>query len=127
MVEVLEHLTDPVSELRSIAERTPTIFISTHLVPTGGLKLDWHYLQPETGQHIFFCTPKTLEKLATALGMSVTSNGRNLHVFHRKPLSAWQRAVIRFQQPTWVLGHLGSMFSRRGSLAAADAQSARSM
>ena len=126
MVEVLEHLTDPVSELQSIAERTPVIFISTHLIPAGGLKPDWHYLQPETGQHIFFCTQKTLTKLALGLGMSVTSNGHNLHVLHRRPLPLWQRSVISFQQPAWVLGHLGSMFSRGRSLAPEDAKSAQS-
>ena len=125
MVEVLEHLTDPVSELRSIAERTPMIFISTHLVPAGGLTLTWEYLQPETGQHIFFCTQKTLEKLAQGLEMSVTSNGQNLHVLHRSPLTLWQRTVIRLQQPAWVIGHLQSMFTRGRSLAPEDAQSSQ--
>jgi hypothetical protein len=124
MIEVLEHLTDPLAELKAIAEKTSTIFISTHVVPKGGLTPDWYYLQPETGQHIFFCTPRTLDRLASALGMRVTSNGHNLHVLHREPLSVWQRLVIRFQQPAWVLGHLSSMLTRGKSLASADAAEA---
>lgn len=127
MVEVLEHLTDPVAELRRIAERAPVIFISTHLIPASGLVPDWHYLQPETGQHIFFCTDTTLKRLAAELDMRVTSNGHNLHVLHRSPLSRWQRLVIRFQQPAWVVGHLSSMFSRGRSRAAQDAADAQSL
>lgn len=125
MVEVLEHLTDPVSELRKIAERAPIIFISTHLIPAGGVVPDWHYLQPETGQHIFFCTTTTLRRLASELRMNVTSNGKNLHVLHRSHLSWRQRLVVKFQQPAWVLGNVSAMFSRGRSRAAQDAVHAR--
>lgn len=121
MVEVLEHLVDPISELREIAERAPVIFISTHLIPASGLASDWHYLQPETGQHIFFCTRETLRRIAKELNMDVTSNGHNLHVLHRSALTRWQRFVIKCQQPAWVIGHLSAVFSRGRSRAAEDA------
>ena len=121
MIEVLEHLVDPLSELREITTLTPTIFISTHLIPSSGLTADWPYLQPQTGQHIFFCTPKTLRRIADHLDMSVTSNGQNLHVLHRAPLSLRQRAFIKFQQPAWVFGHLASVSMRGRSLAESDA------
>jgi hypothetical protein len=125
MIEVLEHLTNPMADLRAILEQSPTVFISTHLIPSGGLTPDWYYLQPETGQHIFFCSAKTLEQIASDLKVSVTSNGHNLHVLHRYPLTRWQRLVIRNQQFAWVFGHLSSMFIRRRSLTTIDAESSQ--
>ena len=126
LIEVLEHLVDPLAELRVILEQAPTVFISTHLIPSDGLTPDWYYLQPETGQHIFFCSTTTLEQIASDLKVSVTSNGHNLHVLHRNPLTRWQRLVIRNQQFAWVFGHLGTMFARRRSLTIVDAESSQS-
>ena len=112
MIEVLEHLVDPMVVLAEIMSRCDTIFISTHLIPKSGLDPSWEYLQPETGQHIFFCTSKTIEVIANQLGVFATSNGKNLHVLHRKPLSWRNRTAIAWQQGAWIYAHLAQMFSR---------------
>lgn len=122
MIEVLEHLTDPVTVLRDCISRCDLVFISTHLIPEAGLTSDWYYLQPNTGQHIFFCSEITLKTIASTLGVMVTSNGANLHVFHRKPLSYFQRRVIRYQRLSWLLGHFSTIFTRDRGLADIDAK-----
>ena len=121
MIEVLEHLVDPLTSLRECMSRSDIIFISTHLIPSAGIQPHWAYLQPDTGQHIFFCSNVTLEKIALLLGVSITSNGENLHVFHRHPLTVSQRAAIRYQRIAWVFGHVSALFTRRRGLADQDA------
>lgn len=120
MIEVLEHLQRPMLECEQLSNRSRLIFISTHLIPKEGLHKEWSYLQPESGQHIFFCTRRTLNVMASTMGMEVTSNGKNLHVFSSRRLTRWERLVIRFQQPAWVFGLLMSMPLRRKSLAMKD-------
>jgi len=122
MIEVLEHLTDPVETLQHCISNCDLIFISTHLIPKAGLTPDWHYLQPNTGQHIFFCSEVTLETIASSLGVMLTSNGDNLHVLHRKPLTFLQRCVIRYQRMAWLVGHLSAIFTRGRGLADTDAE-----
>ena len=121
MIEVLEHLTNPLAVLEECLSNCDLVFISTHLIPTSGLSPDWHYLQPNTGQHIFFCSEVTLKRIASNLGVMVTSNGENLHVFHREPLTYLQRCVIKNQRLSWLIGHLSAIFTRNRGLADADA------
>lgn len=124
MIEVFEHLVDPLAVLSELMSRSDTVFISTHLIPASGILVDWTYLQPDTGQHIFFCSSITLKKIASLLNVSVTSNGENLHVFHRDPLKVSQRLAIKFQRCAWVFGHLSAMFTRQRGLAERDAADA---
>ena len=125
MIEVLEHLVDPLASLKERLSRSDKIFISTHLIPSAGIQPHWPYLQPDTGQHIFFCSNVTLKKIASLLGVSITSNGENLHVLHKHPLTVSQRAAIKYQRAAWVFGHLSAMFTRQRGLAEQDASNVR--
>lgn len=85
--EVLEHLADPKKELADIAARTDYFLFTTELVPDPAPKLDdWWYYWPEVGQHISLHTVESLRHVGEALGFQLTSNGRNWHLFHRRPL-----------------------------------------
>ena len=122
LIEVLEHLTNPVEIRAEISKITDTIFISTHLIPNSGIAKNWDYLQTETGQHIFFCSPKTLRIIGQVLGMEVTSNNKNLHVLHRRSLTISKRIVVKSQQLAWLFGQLSAMLTRGKSRAHDDAK-----
>lgn len=120
MVEVLEHLPDPVGTLRNISSRSSMIFISTLAIPSAGIKPDWWYLLPDTGQHIFFPSPKSFEIIAQQLGWRYFGNGKNLHVLSAHRLSTFQKLVVKNQMISWMLGHLMYPVLRSRSLGKSD-------
>jgi hypothetical protein len=95
-VEVLEHLTDPVTQLESLASSTDRLMLTTHLVgdPPPQLK-SWWYAAPETGQHIGFFTAAALTQLANKLGYRAYIGSSGLHLFARGPVGVRTRAVLR--------------------------------
>ncbi len=101
--EVLEHLRDPLSFLRDAlaSTTTGTLVLSTDLFdgppPEPGT---WWYYTPQTGQHISFYQRRTLEALATELGVSLHSNN-NIHVLTRLKLSPrrFKAATSRWSWP----------------------------
>lgn len=96
--EVVEHLTDPRQDLAAISKRTDLLLFTTELLPEPAPRVaDWWYYLPETGQHVTFHTPESLRSLGTSLGFDLTSNGRNLHMFHRRPLRAPTRMLLSRQ------------------------------
>lgn len=96
LVEVFEHLTDPLELMEALARHAEVIIISTVLVPDPIENIaDWWYLIPDLGQHITFYTPAALEAIAERVGMHVVSDGFNLHVFSRKPLGRLARLVVK--------------------------------
>ena len=97
--EVFEHLGNPIDELAEVAGRTDRLLFSTGILPNPVPAVeDWWYYGPEHGQHITVHTVESLRILGHRLGFQLTTNGINLHLFHRNPL----RASTRF------------MFSRAG-------------
>lgn len=99
--ELVEHLEDPLQELRRLQTRAPRILISTELQPADPSRLmDWHYLAPEAGQHIGFFTRRSLEVVAEALGLVLSSNGRNLHVL--APTRVNERWLYLLRKPGWA-------------------------
>ena len=52
-MEVLEHLVDPLEEMKKLANSSEQIYISTLFIKPNFRNPTWWYLQPETGQHIF--------------------------------------------------------------------------
>lgn len=93
--EVVEHLHDPRAQLAGIAERTDLLLFTTELLPTPAPAVgDWWYYMPEVGQHITFHTPASLRKVGAALGYELTTNERNWHLFHRRPLSRRTRLLL---------------------------------
>jgi len=91
--EVLEHLEDPVAFIRESLDRSgaDSFIFSTELYPSEQPPaLDaWWYYACQTGQHISFYHLRTLEKLASLLGMQLYSHGC-YHMFTRRQFSAWQ-------------------------------------
>jgi hypothetical protein len=83
--EVLEHLNDPVSDLRRLMELSDNVFVSTCLVPqpTPGLS-DWWYYSPTSGQHIAFYTKDALRLLADRFERDLLSVGP-YHLFSKNP------------------------------------------
>lgn len=126
LIEVLEHIQDPLSCLRSISAVTDTIFISTQIATDNTIDPSWWYLQPESGQHIFFLSSAGLEKLGELLHLNVYSNGSNLHVLSRNPISVLQKFSVKFQRLAWMVG-LGIGTARRSkSLSVSDHLQAKS-
>lgn len=93
--EVVEHLADPRRELAAVSKRSDRLLFTTELLPDPPPRVaDWWYYLPETGQHITFHTVESLRRLGASLGYELTSNGRNLHLFHRVPPRAATRALL---------------------------------
>lgn len=93
--EVLEHLVDPVQDLAAIASRTDRILASTSIRPEPAPDPgDWDYYGLEHGQHVMFHTVESLRTLGRELGFELTTNGINLHLFHRTPLRARTRLMF---------------------------------
>lgn len=93
--EVFEHLGDPYAEIASTAERTDRLLFSTGILPEPAPAVeDWFYFGPEHGQHITLHTVESLRVLGEQLGFRLTTNGFNLHLFHREPLKAPTRLMF---------------------------------
>ncbi len=126
LIEVLEHLTAPADLITEIARRSELIMVSTFLVPPGMRELrGWWYLLPELGQHVTFYTEEALGQIARRAGLMLTSNGKSLHVFHRRPLSHLSRLVIRDPRISPAIGTVLRLRDRARSLREVDAAIAR--
>lgn len=89
--EVFEHFVDPVPEIDKLFRYSENIIFSTELLPGSEKELeDWWYLSTETGQHVAFYSPASLEYLANKYGKHYYRKGTNLHAFTSQALSADQ-------------------------------------
>jgi hypothetical protein len=96
--EVLEHLTYPSAELTAIAERTDRVLVSTALLPAPApAPEDWWYYGLDHGQHITLHTEDSLRVVARTLGFELTTNGLDIHLFHREPLTLLTRTILSQQ------------------------------
>jgi len=86
--EVLEHLPNPFEEIKKIIAITQVFIFSTTLVPEPAPPLnDWWYYGLDHGQHVAFYTRESLQSLARQFGCELTTNGADLHVLSKKPVS----------------------------------------
>jgi hypothetical protein len=91
--EVLEHVADPVSEVKKLLSLGRNVIFSTLLLPEPAPALEkWWYYSPEHGQHISFYTRKSLLLLASKLGLHFASNNSDFHVLSsgRITQTEWQ-------------------------------------
>jgi len=87
-VEVLEHVTDPVSLVAEVLEvsSTENVLFTTLLRPRR-FDSDWWYLATDSGQHVGFHTRESLRALASRVGLTYQGIGR-WHLLTATPLSA---------------------------------------
>jgi hypothetical protein len=124
--EVLEHLTDPVASLSPLAAVTDRMLVTTQVVPSPApLPSDWDYYALESGQHITFYTPRSLEVLASRLGYDGVVTSSLVHLFHRGKVNPATRALVRRPALSYGLGHLASLADRRHSMLMSDHDAVR--
>lgn len=80
--EVFEHFTSPSDSFEHLFSYAPDVIVfSTELYDNQ--QMDWQYLSPENGQHVFFYSRKALQMIADHYGMFFLSNG-SIHLFIKK-------------------------------------------
>ncbi|KRF36532.1 class I SAM-dependent methyltransferase [Nocardioides sp. Soil805] len=125
--EVLEHLTDPVGALAPLAASTDRLLTTTQVLPDPApAPTDWDYYALESGQHITFYTPRSLERLAKRLGFDGVVTSSLVHLFYRGRLSPLTRALVQRPAVSYGLGHLASLADRRHSMLLSDHDAVRS-
>jgi hypothetical protein len=62
--EVLEHLPNPKVDLEDLFNYKPALLLVSTIIYTQE-SVDWWYLTPESGQHVFFYSKKALELVAS--------------------------------------------------------------
>jgi|LauGreDrversion4_2_1035121.scaffolds.fasta_scaffold64653_2 hypothetical protein len=120
LIEVLEHLVDPLEEMAKLANISEQIYISTLMIEPNFQNPTWWYLQPETGQHIFFLSKKSLKIIAAKMNMYAYTNGSNLHVLSHSKITTRQKWILEHQKIAWGIGFLLGAQRRRNSLARQD-------
>jgi hypothetical protein len=92
--ENFEHFYDPMKEIDVILSLTDFVLFTTELLPEKvPLPTEWWYYCLEHGQHISLYSKQTLELIAKQKRLYFVTNGRNLHVFSKSPISA---KILRF-------------------------------
>ena len=100
--EVLEHLEDPIPFLQDVFDTTSAklLICSTELFQGDPPKQDWWYYSFTAGQHIAFYQAKTLELLATKLGLTFLSvNGLHFiagDLIKDKIIKFYSSRIIRY-------------------------------
>jgi 2-polyprenyl-3-methyl-5-hydroxy-6-metoxy-1,4-benzoquinol methylase len=95
--EVFEHIVNPLKEIKEMLKFSNSIFFSTYLIPNNYPKPgDWWYYALDTGQHISFYSPRTMQYLAKENDLNFYSNGRNFHLLTKKKVSAILFKLITF-------------------------------
>ncbi len=85
--ELMEHIVDPVKELKKIFSYTDNFLFSTSIYPTSDKILNnWWYLSTETGQHVSLYNNRTLSYIAKKVGLYYYSDDVSYHLFTRKRL-----------------------------------------
>ena len=88
--EVFEHFDDPVEDIKKIFNYGGSVLFSTELIPQGVIlesTESWPYFVPDIGQHIALYSIKSLQFLAQQMDLHFVSNGFNLHLFSKNPIS----------------------------------------
>lgn len=83
--EVLEHLTDPIAEIKQMLQFSENLVFTTELQPPNIKSVtDWSYFSTETGQHISFYNIQSLNYIADQLGYNFYSDGAFIHLLTKK-------------------------------------------
>jgi hypothetical protein len=97
--DVVEHFPDPRANFEEVLRLRPEFFFfSTQLYQGQGP--DWWYFY-EYGQHVAFYTRESLSVLAQAHGYHLASDGCDIHVFSREPVSDGALTKARNKRASW--------------------------
>jgi hypothetical protein len=98
--EVLEHLNDPIKEVREIIHRfSPKIFLFSTTVHNGKIPDDWWYFSETGGQHISLYSQKSLNIIASKLKLHFSTNGVNIHIFSKHKIPSILMIAISILNP----------------------------
>ena len=114
-MEVLEHLTDPVSFIEEALSLSgaETLLFTTELYEGSPPKADdWWYYTFATGQHIGFFQRRTLETIGKKLDFNFAS-ANGIHIFSKKVINEKLLALVTGRwtarvAPWWIRRRLGS-------------------
>ncbi len=125
--EVLEHVSDPVAFVEGEFARygCRSMVLSTLTFSGAPPAPGWWYYSPETGQHVSFYQPRTLQRLAERLGCEYTRIHDGLHLLMARPLPPLLRRALRSRR---VRGALEAWYwarHRRPPLTWADHEQAK--
>jgi hypothetical protein len=91
--EVVEHLSNPAEDLAGMFNRAKRlVIISTEVYAKQGR--DWWYLNPASGQHVFFYSRGAMTHIATQFGFQYHPLVGSLHLFSREKLTKAKRLVL---------------------------------
>jgi len=120
--EVVEHLSNPLEEMREIMAYSRNILFTTEIMPAPPPELDnWWYYGLDHGQHISFFTISALNALARKLSLFLYTDGKSVHLLTEKKISP---AVFRLFANYRVANLFRGLF-RRKSLLMSDFETAR--
>ncbi len=89
--EVLEHVHDPLAFISGVMGDygCRTLIFSTNLYQGPPPAKDWWYYAFNTGQHISFYQPQTLQRIAERLGLKFFS-AHGIHMLTDQPINKWR-------------------------------------
>jgi 2-polyprenyl-3-methyl-5-hydroxy-6-metoxy-1,4-benzoquinol methylase len=87
--EVLEHLPNPVEEIKKMFNLSDILLFSTELQPSNEISEieKWWYIVPEGGQHISFYNKLTFQQIESLLNVNYYTDNNNLHILSKNVLS----------------------------------------
>lgn len=83
--EVLEHLPNPIEEIKKMFNYADILLFSTELQPSNDLNEleNWWYMAFETGQHVSFYNKTTFQEIAKIFNAYYYTDSINLHIVSR--------------------------------------------
>ncbi|WP_240041618.1 class I SAM-dependent methyltransferase [Okeania hirsuta] len=96
--ELLEHLVNPISDIREILNYSQNILFSTEILPPNNPKPNqWWYYATDEGQHISIYTVKSLQIIAQKFHLNFYTNYSSLHLLTEKKISpAFCEALLKY-------------------------------
>lgn len=115
--EVFEHMSDPLTQIKSLEQYSRNILFSTEIIPEAVPQPgSWDYYGLDHGQHLSFFSLKSLEVISKKLSLHLYTNGTSIHLFTEKKLPSSLFKIITYNLPAILL----RILFRRNSLLVDD-------